>query len=291
MDDKNAKYKVFIIILLILLAASLYFGFIYNGPSPFKKLKPTENTPSTVVEDDNDLENKNEEIPQEKPVTNDTEKDKITAKYVEEIDGLEVTQFKRTINSKEVNIDISFNTTKTVVNGTEKEAVIYQIHLNHYLVDKANDTYYFDSGSEADAFAEEIKEEEVFVIKGEDNKEYLVLDIHNPNVFDGNGGRDIYVINDKANLVAKIKTDDHYAHELKGPNAIRYKTKNNYVFYAFENNKIYYLTATSKDNKKCNYLEFELSINNNKALTNKLSTYVGSDYEDDEFGTAKLIIN
>lgn len=276
MDDKNVSLKIIIILLLLLIVAYLYFGFIKKDDNV---IQANDNNDSYEVIDDEYSE-------------------EIIAEMVNDINGFEVVKFNKILNDKDVVITISYNTKleEEIVDGEKEEryAVIYQIYLNNYLVKNASDKYYYDSGSEADAFAEEIKEKEITTIRGLDNKEYLVINLHNPDVFSGDGGRDIYIINEFARLLGKIKTNDNpIMHKLDGEGSSKYFDIEKYLYYYIDKDRIYYLDSDDKKNydNKYNYTEYELTIKNNKINTSKNVILVGSDFEGAEgYGSAKLTI-
>ena len=275
MDKKRGAYLIIIILLLVGIGCVVLYKM--------KKQPHEENKDNNgnIIEP----EKNNESNTKEESTSYDEE---ITARHVDNIDGFEVYSYTKSLNGKDASIKISFNTKngKENVNGeeTDRPYVIYQIYLNDYLVNGASGNYYFDSGSEADAFAVDIKDTDIKLIKGLEGKEYLVLAFNTPNINDGTFKQNIFIINEFSRLIGTLTNDKFILmHKLDGTGDEKFLNNNEYNYYVISDNKINYLVSNTKyeDNlTSVNYTEYELTIKNHKITSSKKNNYVASDFED-----------
>ena len=253
-----------------------------------------ENTPSVNPTPAEKPDNNEENNIEENTETGEYEEE-IIAKKATNIDGFEILEFNKNLNGKDFKIKIAFdskNETETI-NGEvyDKQVVLYQIYLNDYLVENASGKYNFDSGSEADAYAIDIKDSDIKILKGQDNKEYLVIVAKCPNITDGIDKHYVYIINEFARLIGILTLDRNVLmHKLDGSNSDNFLISNEYHYYVILNDKILYLNTTAIDSSATNigYDSYELTIKYHKITNVKKTQLTGSDYEDDGFGSVTL---
>lgn len=273
MDNRRGIYIIIILLLIIGISVVLYS----------RKDK-------TIKENVSFDEVKNEKV---EKIESDTGVDKryyeeITAKHVDKVEGSKVYDFTKQLNGKNFNIKISFNTKSEVENidgeEMERQVVLYQIYLNNYLVSNASDIYYFDSGEENENYIPLITDNNIKVIKGEDNKDYLLVSIFTPNFDNENNENNIFIINEFSRLIGVLNIDEFVKmHKLEGEGSDKYITDNDYTYYVVTDDKLYYLVSESEFNNealKCDYTEHILTINHNKIITNGSVSYVGSEFDD-----------
>lgn len=116
-------------------------------------------------------------------------------------------------------------------------------------------------------------EEDMFLINGNDEKEYLVIKISELDKIEK-----IYIINE-TNLLGELDIDLAFQIEnLEGENKDLYFVNDNlYSQYVIEENNIRYLLAEDCENEKdtYNFIENVLSISDNKIVVEKRNTHVG----------------
>ena len=190
--------------------------------------------------------NKVKEPPKE---TNTTVYNKKT-KYAEDL-------FEVTINSKLMNIKVQYSYENR---NTDKLRYTYQtIYYEDKLIDERTVNV-----SEIKKEPEDIKyieKEELYLLQGEDSKEYLVIFVDN---YSSDGpGADALIINDEGRVI--------YDEEISVPGVtiklpdINSKYYKNEVFnqFSFSNKSLYLLKGGQEDDKDyC--LEYKISIKNNK---------------------------
>ncbi len=151
-------------------------------------------------------------------------------------------------------------------------------------IDNLIEEYSVSTKEDLDNLLELINAEiNVNIIKGVDNKEYLVFKEHKYNQFKKNDR--ILVFNELGTTLSILEIDAmSNIGSLEGENSSLYGNENDgYKFYAIEEDKIRYLvgeTCSKEDEvvEKLNFTEVILNINNDKAITENRNTHVGSNF-------------
>ena len=190
--------------------------------------------------------NKSKEPPQE---TNTT-KYNVKTKYAEDL-------FEVTINSKLMNIKVQYSYENR---STDKLRYTYQtIYYEDVLIDERPVNV-----SEIKKDVEDIKyieKEELYLLQGDDEKEYLVIFVDD---YSSDGpGVDALIINDEGRVIYNEEVSfPGITIKLQDINSKYYK---NDVFnqYSFSNKSLYLLKGSSEEEK--NYcIEYKMYIKNNK---------------------------
>ena len=255
--ENTVFYKVLIIILLVALCVSVYFGFIKKDNISNNNQNES-NSNSNLTTQDNKLE-------------------------VEEITGFKVKELTVSINGKNSKFTISYNKTKKVDSeGNNNDAMEYQMYLNNVKVNGATGFYAVDVENGMGDYVEDVDSSILNVVKGSDGKDYLVVVFHNPNVYAGDGSKELYVIDDNSKLLAHIGEDDStQIGNLTGTGSEKYKdSSNNYYKYNVASDRVYYLVAEESESERseCDFTEYYLTINNGKAVNNKSVVLHGSEF-------------
>ncbi len=171
-------------------------------------------------------------------------------KYAEDL-------FEVTINSKLMNIKVQYSYENR---STDKLRYTYQtIYYEDLLIDErtVNVSNIKDAGEDI----RYIEKEELYLLQGEDNKEYLVIFVDSYSL-DG-PGVDALVINDEGRVI--------YNEEISVPGATiklqdinsKYYKDEGFNQYSFSNKSLYLLKGSQEEEK--NYcIEYKMSIKNNK---------------------------
>ena len=147
--ENTVFYKILIIILLVTICISVYFGFIKKGNISNNNQNESKSNSNLTTQDDK-LE-------------------------VEEITGFKVKELTVSINEKNSKFTISYNKTKKVDSeGNNNDAMEYQIYLNNVKVNGATGFYTVDVENGMGDYVEDVDSSILNVVKGSDGKDYLV---------------------------------------------------------------------------------------------------------------------
>ena len=165
-----------------------------------------------------------------------------------------------TFNQVEHTIKINYYKDK------EKDKLHYEILIDENIVVQSSDIEDIVFPSEDD----------IFLINGSDEKEYLIIKIHEEDEIEK-----IYVVNE-TNLLGELDFDLSFQiGNLEGENKeLYYISENLYSQFVIEENDIRYLLVEDCESSKdtYNFIENVLSINDNKIVVEKRSTHVGNNF-------------
>lgn len=251
-NNKNSKGLIILIIILIIcilgLGGYIVYDKILNKPTP-----TTDNTKSSTT----------------KPINNESEYDKITS-------------YDITLNSNNHKIYYKYK----IVAGKDNyedielakengEYIYNELHTEIYLDNnKINDTIiYYDNENNiinAKDKKENLDLSNTKIIKGLDNKDYLVIMLEEPHQF-LDGRKVFFISNDEGKLIYKYEPAFNSSVYVTDPTS---RFCNSNERYIIEENKIYIIDY-AVENETTKVQESILTVDNNIVNIEKGNTYEG----------------
>lgn len=251
-NNKNSKGLIVLVIILIIcilgLGGYIVYDKILNKPTP-----TTDNTKSSTT----------------KPINNESEYDKITS-------------YDITLNSNNHKIYYKYK----IVAGNDNyedielakengEYIYNELHTEIYLDNnKINDTIiYYDNENNiinAKDKKENLDLSNTKIIKGLDNKDYLVIMLEEPHQF-LDGRKVFFISNDEGKLIYKYEPAFNSSVYVTDPTS---RFCNSNERYIIEENKIYIIDY-AEENETTKVQESILTVDNNIVNIEKGNTYEG----------------
>lgn len=251
-NNKNSKGLIVLVIILIIcilgLGGYIVYDKILNKPTP-----TTDNTKSSTT----------------KPINNESEYDKITS-------------YDITLNSNNHKIYYKYK----IVAGNDNyedielakengEYIYNELHTEIYLDNnKINDTIiYYDNENNiinAKDKKENLDLSNTKIIKGLDNKDYLVIMLEEPHQF-LDGRKVFFISNDEGKLIYKYEPAFNSSVYVTDPTS---RFCNSNERYIIEENKIYIIDY-AEENETTKVKESILTVDNNIVNIEKGNTYEG----------------
>ena len=232
--------------------------------------------------------------------TTEDEEDDLSNIVIKEENDIDVINSKTvTINEKEHTFKIRI-ASNLLENKNEYETIVL-LTYDDKPIDKALINYEIPSEEAKDSVISDIEKSgddiDIRIMLGLDEKEYFVYRLNNSS---NENSIDVYkIFNDEGTLLAKISADFYSHLNLTfGNNTNAYlneEDKTTYNYFAFEREKIRYLTLSDK--KNCNnilesdFKEMFITIRNNNVILSESTRYHGKEFEGNDICEDKFTVN
>lgn len=252
---KNSKGLIVLVIILIICVLGLG-GYIVYDKMLNKTTRTTDNTKSSTT----------------KPINKESEYDKTTS-------------YDITLNNNNHKIYYKYKIVAGNDNYEDKELakrngeyVYNELHAEIYLDNsKINDiVIYYDKENNINNVKSEKENLDLSntkILKGKDNKEYLIFTLEEPHQF-LDGRKVLFISNDDGNLIYKYEPEFNSSLTVNDSNSKFYNSSERYII---ETDKIYIIEdAGNNENGTIKIQENILTIENNEAKIEKSNIYEGS---------------
>lgn len=232
--------------------------------------------------------------------TTEDDEDDLSNIVIKEENDIDVINSKTvTINEKEHTFKIRI-ASNLLENKNEYETIVL-LTYDDKPIDKALINYEIPSEEAKDNVISDIEKSgddiDIRIMLGLDEKEYFVYRLNNSS---NENSIDVYkIFNDEGTLLAKISADFYSHLNLTfGNNTNAYlneEDKTTYNYFAFEREKIRYLTLSDK--KNCNnilesdFKEMFITIRNNNVILSESTRYHGKEFEGNDICEDKFTVN
>lgn len=252
-NKKNSKGLIVLVIILIICILGLGGYIVYDKLST-KPTQTTDNTKSSTT----------------KPLDNDNDYDKI--------DSYDITlnNNKHKIYYKYKIVNSNDNNYEDIDLAKENGEYIYnELHTEIYLDNnKINDTIiYYDKENNINNVKdtkENLDLSNTKIIKGQDNKDYLVIMLEEPHQF-LDGRKVFFISNDEGKLIYKYEPEFNSSIYVTDPTSRFYNSNERYII---EENKIYIIDYAG-ENEATKVQESILTVDNSIVNIEKGNTYEG----------------
>ena len=236
-------------------------------------------------------------IQTEEPIEDD--EDDLSNIVIKEENDIDVINSKTvTINGKEHTFKIRI-ASNLLENKNEYETIVL-LTYDDKPIDKALINYEIPSEEAKDNVISDIEKSgddiDIRIMLGLDEKEYFVYRLNNSSY---ENSIDVYkIFNDEGTLLAKISADFYSHLNLtfgNNTNAYLNEDKTTYNYFAFEREKIRYLSLSDKNN--CNnilesdFKEMFITIRNNNVILSESTRYHGKEFEGNDICEDKFTVN
>lgn len=252
---KNSKGLIVLVIILIICILGLGGYIVYDKLST-KPTPTTDNTKSSTT----------------KPINNESEYDKTTSYDITLNNNNHKIYYKYKIvagNDNYEDIELAKENGEYVYNELHAEIYLDNSKINDIVIyyDKENNINNVKSEKE------NLDLSNTKIIKGKDNKDYLIFTLEEPHQF-LDGRKVFFISNDDGNLIYKYESEFDSSLTVNDSNSKFYNSSERYII---ETDKIYIIEdAGNNENGTIKIQENILTIENNEAKIEKGNIYEGS---------------
>lgn len=254
-NNKNSKGLIVLVIILIICILGLG-GYIVYDKMLNKETKTTDNTKSSTT----------------KPINNESEYDKTTSYDITLNNNNHKIYYKYKIvagNDNYEDIQLAKENGDYIYNELHAEIYLDNSKINDIVIyyDKENNINNVKSEKE------NLDLSKTKIIKGKDNKDYLIFTLEEPHQF-LDGRKILFISNDDGNLIYKYEPEFNSSLTVNDSNSKFYNSSERYII---ETNKIYIIEDVgNNENGTIKIQENILTIENNEVNIEKGNIYEGS---------------
>ena len=252
---KNSKGLIVLVIILIICILGLS-GYIVYDKMLNKQTQTTDNTKSSTT----------------KPINKESEYDKTTSYDITLNNNNHKIYYKYKIvagNDNYEDIELAKESGDYIYNELHAEIYLDNSKINDIVIYYDNENNINNIKSEK----ENLDLSNTKIIKGKDNKDYLIFTLEEPHQF-LDGRKILFISNDDGNLIYKYEPEFDSSLTINDPNSRFYNSSERYII---ETDKIYIIEDVgNNENGTIKIQENILTIENNEVNIEKGNIYEGS---------------